>query len=178
MLGILLKVQNFFVVVEIIQKQKQEIGKGMTGKWSRDSAQMLSFEFFGSCEVAKTKNRNVFYNFTFNLTILVHGKVSDDDRCGVRWRDEGYSRGGLVPTWHWDRVARAGATNGVRVVVLHHDLPTFGLHWRRGRRGGSVVRVRLLQLQRCDVDNGVRVDFALRGRSRNGSRRILIFFVC
>lgn len=45
MLGILLKVQNFFFVVEIIQKQKQEIGKGMTGKWSRDSAQMLSFEF-------------------------------------------------------------------------------------------------------------------------------------
>lgn len=36
---------EFFFVVEIIQKQKQEIGKGMTGKWSHDSAQMLSFEF-------------------------------------------------------------------------------------------------------------------------------------
>lgn len=97
-----------------------------------------------------------------SFTIFIHREVSNDDRCGVSWGDERYSRGGRIATRDRHRVSRSDASRAAgRILAV--CLSFFGLRGRGGGRGGSVLLVKLLLLEGSDVNHRVGVDFALGG---------------
>lgn len=107
------------------------------------------------------------------FTIFIHGEMSEDDRCSIRWCDERHPRGGCIATWHWHWVSRVNARRaGVGVVAF--SLPFFGLHWWGRGRGGPMLLLQLLQLERSNVNHRVGVDFSLGGGSGDGLQRLRV----
>lgn len=110
--------------------------------------------------------RKVFSEFchycTLYFTILIHGEVSNDDGCGVSWCDERHTRGGCIATGHWDWVSGSDA-NRAGVAILGFFLSFLRLCWWGSRSGRGMMLLKLLQLERSDLNHRVGVDFALRG---------------
>lgn len=96
------------------------------------------------------------------FTILIHGEVSNDNGCGVSWRDEGYTRGGCIATGHRHWIAWGDAA-GAGVEILSLSLSFFGFPWWGRGRGGSALLLQLLQLEGSDVNHRVGVDLSLGG---------------
>lgn len=117
-----------------------------------------------------------------SFTVIVHREVSNDHRCGVRWGDERYIRGGCVAGGHRHRVYRSDSNMTGAGIFCFSGL-VFGLcRWGCGGEG-LVLLLGELVMKRIDLNHRIGVDFALGDTPwgslwRVSDRRLLVLPSC